>query len=68
MDRLIRSVIRNGKSKKQIMEDYQGKELFSLGYDIARDDMNKTLMDMGYKLNENQMKTLMDAIIFHINR
>lgn len=41
-------------------------DLFSLGCQVANDDMTDKLKLMGFDLSKNQMHDLMEVVIFHI--
>jgi hypothetical protein len=43
-------------------------ELFSLGCQVANDDIRGKLKLLGFELDRNQMHDVMDTIIFHIAR
>ena len=43
-------------------------DLFSLGCQVANDDIRGRLKLLGFKLDKNQMHDVMETIIFHVAR
>jgi len=60
---VIIEVVDNKATKQECHGD-----LFSLGCQVANDDIRSRLMLLGFELDKNQMHDVMETIIFHIVR